>query len=477
MPTTVNLRKILDAKRWEVMNPAPVATTSATFVVSSYHYRQQQLYVTSNTAAHLYNPSEDAWAQVPSPALAGTFGAGACGIAHSWSTGSTVAAASLTATSGTTSTIVTNQTLARDLRGYSVQILSGPNAGATLTISSNTIGTNATITVPAQASAFSASTVFRLMTPRFYVLGAGTLASGSFRVYDFATNTWQTLSQTGLPASVATDGRLVSTPSWIGTDYNSMATGTATSATSTTLVNSAKNWTPSQWVNAQVRITGGTGAGQIRTITANDATSITVATWTTTPDATSTYAISGNDDFLYFLGNNAVTLYRYSISANTWSTLTPGAARSGAPGAGMSGSWISQSTDSAWTAENSIINGRRIYSFRGAASTTLDYYDIAANTWVSALTYAPATETLTTGTKWALIRDQIYVQKDATGRWFRYNVVTSEQDGWSVMPALQGAALLGDTAWDVRFIDGATEVAYVYMILNTSSIVLRCMVI
>jgi hypothetical protein len=30
MPTTVNLRKILDAKRWEVMNPAPVATTSAT---------------------------------------------------------------------------------------------------------------------------------------------------------------------------------------------------------------------------------------------------------------------------------------------------------------------------------------------------------------------------------------------------------------------------------------------------------------
>jgi hypothetical protein len=143
----------------------------------------------------------------------------------------------------------------------------------------------------------------------------------------------------------------------------------------------------------------------------------------------------------------------------------------------MSGSWISQSTDSAWTAENSIINGRRIYSFRGAASTTLDYYDISSNTWVSAITYAPATETLTTGTKWALIRDQIFWQKDATGRWFRHNVVTSEQDGWSVMPALQGAALLGDTAWDVRFIDGATEIAYVYMILNTSSIVLRCMVI
>lgn len=477
MATTNGNRKVLDLKRWEVVNPAPVASGAAMFIASSNHYRQQQLYVTSATSAYLYAPIEDAWVQVPSPALTGTFGAGACGVASSWSTGATVGAASLTATSGTTTTIVTNQALARDLRGYSVHILSGPNAGLTIPIASNTIGTNSTITVAAQASAFTASTVYRLITPRWYVLSAGTLAAGSFRAYDYATNTWQSLTITGLPATVATDGRLVATPSWSGTGYQTLATGTATSATTTTLLNSAKTWTASQWIGSQIRIVSGTGAGQIRAITANDATSVTVATWTTTPDATSVYAIEGNDDSLYFLGNNAVTMYRYSISANTWATLSPVAARAAAPGLGASGHWVSGSTDSAWTSESAIINGRRIYSLRGGASAVLDYYDIAANTWVSGVTYAPATETYTTGTKYILVADQLYVQKDATGRWLRHNLVTSEQDGWSVMPALQGAAVLGDTAFDVAYVDGATTIRYLYMLLNTSAIMLRAMVI
>jgi hypothetical protein len=477
MATTNGNRKILDTKRWEFMTPAPVATGAGMFTVSSRHYRQQQLYVTSNTVAYLYSPLEDAYTQVPSPALAGTFGAGACGVASAVSTGSTVGAASLTATGGTTSTIVTNQTLARDLRGYSVHILSGPNAGSTLTISSNTIGANATITVPTQGSAFTASTVYRLLTPRWYVLGAGTLAAGSFRVYDFATNAWVSLSITNLPATIGTDARLLSTPSWMDTGYLQFATGTATSATGTTLVNSAKTWTASQWVNSQARIVSGTGAGQIRTITANDATSVTVSTWTTTPDATSVYSFEGNDDFLYLMGNNAVTLYRYQISTNTWSTLTPGVARAAAPTTGMSAHWIWGSDDSAWTSESAILNGRRLYSFRGGAGAVLDYYDIAANTWVNALTYAPATETVTTGTKWVYNGNFLYFQKDATGRWFRHNVVTSEQDGWSTMTYTQGAAVLGDTAFDITYTDGATKIVYMYMILNTSTVVLRCMVI
>ena len=184
----------------------------------------------------MYNPSEDGWVTITSPGLAGTFSSGAAGVAGAWSTGATVGAASLTATGGSTTTISTNQTLLRDLRGYKVHILSGPNAGAVLTIASNSIGGSAIITVtPAQASNFTNSTVYRLLTPRWYVVGAGTLASGSFKVYDFATNTWTTLSQTGLPATIGTDGKLISTPSILDGDFNTFATGTATSATSTTL--------------------------------------------------------------------------------------------------------------------------------------------------------------------------------------------------------------------------------------------------
>jgi hypothetical protein len=41
----------------------------------------------------------------------------------------------------------------------------------------------------------------------------------------------------------------------------------------------------------------------------------------------------------------------------------------------------------------------------------------------------------------------------------------------------QGGAIVGDTAFDVIYKDGATEINYVYMLLNTSNILLRQAVI
>ena len=477
MATINNNRKILDLKRWEFLSPAPVTTGAAMFIVSSRHYRQQQLYVTSNTVAYLYNPSEDGWTQVPSPALAGTFGAGACGVTGAWSTGNAIAG-SLTATAGTTTTLTTDQPLARDLRGYKVQILAGPNAGQLFTIASNTIGASAVITfVETAGSAHSASSVYRLCTPTYFILNAGALATNQFKKYCYACNTWTTLAQTGLPATISTDSKLISTPSWVDSDYLNFGTGTATAGAATTLTTTGTTWATNQWANSQVRIVSGTGAGQIRTIASNTGTVLTVsASWTTNPDATSVFQIQGNDDFLYYMGSGVVTLYRYSISANTWSTLSPGVARAAAPTTGMSGHWVWGSTDSAWTNQNAIQNGKYIYSFQGGASTALHRYDIAGNTWAT-ITYSPATETFTTGTKFAYNGDNVYIQKDATGRWFRYNFVTSEMDGWTTMTYPNGAAVLGDTAFDVTYIDGATKIPYVYMVLNTSTVVLRQMII
>jgi hypothetical protein len=57
---------------------------------------------------------------------------------------------------------------------------------------------------------------------------------------------------------------------------------------SSTIGNSTLGMLPDDLVGATVRITRGTGAGQERTITANDATTITVTpAWTVTPDSTS----------------------------------------------------------------------------------------------------------------------------------------------------------------------------------------------
>jgi hypothetical protein len=239
----------------------------------------------------------------------------------------------------------------------------------------------------------------------------------------------------------------------------------------------SKNWTQGQWINYQIRIVSGTGAGQIRTITFNTADTITVAGFNVAPDATSVYSIEGNDDFLYYAGNNAVTLYRYNTYTNAWTTLSPAVARAAAPGAGMSLAWIRSVSDSSWNNEAAIVNGRRLYSFRGAGSGVLDYYDIPSNTWVNTIGPTPSTETLSTGTKWAYCDDFWYFQKDATGRWFRYDFVSNAVDGWSTMTYTQGAAVAGDTAFDVTYRDGATNIVYIYMLLNTSTVLLRQQVV
>jgi uncharacterized cupin superfamily protein len=76
------------------------------------------------------------------------------------------------------------------------------------------------------------------------------------------------------------------------TGYAALVSGTATAGSSTTLTDSGKSWTTNEQAGRLVRITGGTGSGQTRTIISNTATVLTVAAaWTVTPDATSVYSI------------------------------------------------------------------------------------------------------------------------------------------------------------------------------------------
>lgn len=84
-----------------------------------------------------------------------------------------------------------------------------------------------------------------------------------------------------------TAGNYVSTP------YVALDSGTASAgSTSSTFVDTTKTWTTNAFVQRWIRITGGTGAGQVRQIGSNTATTITInSSWTTIPDATSTYFI------------------------------------------------------------------------------------------------------------------------------------------------------------------------------------------
>lgn len=81
--------------------------------------------------------------------------------------------------------------------------------------------------------------------------------------------------------------------------------GTSSGANSTTTLNdTAKSWATNEWAGKILIITGGTGAGQYKSIVSNTATQLTVSTWGTTPDGTSTYTIC-DEGWCYLYMNNA----------------------------------------------------------------------------------------------------------------------------------------------------------------------------
>lgn len=550
---TNNNTAVLHRKEWQQMTPAPTASIAGAFVINGGSGNQDKaLYVASNTAHYFYSHGQDGFSQIPSGAIAGTFGAGACGAYSPWSI-------TYTANGGTTTT-VTVAAATHNINGFAegetIEFISAGTATGqrrNITQVRNNAGTG-TITLTMDSAVNTAilnTHTFRLSTGRFFVMGAGTTAAGSWKVFDNGTYAWQAnLSTTNLPASWATDGRAVNTlvmanvmangtatsgstttvvdsaKSWTVDGYKNMyvlivdgtgegqlakitsntattltfaavttaidntsvyqiqdskayyATGVATSGSATTLVNSAKTWTTNQWTNYQVRIISGTGVGQIRNISSNTGTTLTIPTGATI-DATSVYVIEGNEDNIYLAGNNAVTVYKYSISGNTWAVMAPTTARGAAPGLGMCFDWVGDTSATAWGDESDIQDGRYIYSMRGGAGALIDRFDIAGGTagagaW-AAVTYI-GTETFTTGSSAYQSGRYLYMRQNATNRFFRFDIVGNVIIGWNTDTYTDGAALLGQKIW-VKNLDATATVKWVYSLANTGTTLRRAMII
>lgn len=486
MATTNNLRKLLHRKAWELCTPYTPNTVNGAFITGDRGGLMPQndcaYYFAAATLVYNYNAEQDAWLQLPSSGAAGAFAAGACGEFRC--IGALGGTLDQPTTAGTTTTLTTNKTIVRNLVGSKIRVVAGTGAGYDGTVASNTIGANSVLTVtPASSVAFDATTVFRVWSGSVWFFNAGTSAVG-FSVYDRATNAWTAKSVTGLPTAWGTSGQLISTDSVEGP----FDTGTSTGSNTTTTLNcTGKAWATNAFTNAQVRITAGTGAGQIRTVASNTATALTVsAAWTTTPDATSVFSVEGNDDYMYLLGNNAVTLYRFTVSTNTWATLTPGAARTAAPGAGFTADWIHGVTDADWQGAQGKLHtpagmvkqsGRFIYSFRGAGTTTLDIYDIAANTWWNGMGYGNLAETFTTGSCSVDADGYIYIMKEATGRVFRFDVVKNALEPFALNVYPQSTTVEGDKLLLLKYRDGATTIPFLYAQLHSRPELIRMMII
>lgn len=462
-----SLRKLLDRKEWEMMTPSPVATAAGAFTITDPSGEDKAVMLITGVSSIIrYDHNHDGWQALPNSGIAGTFAAGACGCFHPYGP-------SGAATAGTTLTLSTNHTINRSLKGYKVRFTAGPNAGLTRTIASNTLGANSVLTfTEALPVAITTATNYIMLTGRYWFFNAGTAAVG-LAYYDRALNAWTQRGVVGVPTAWGTEGRLV-VPFLEGISF---ASGQATAGGATTLTNSAKTWTVNQWTNYQVRITGGTGVGQVRRITSNTANTLTVASaWTTNPDATSTYTIEGDEDALYLLGNNVVTMYKYSISGNSWATITPGVARGGALAVGGGANWIYNVSDKAWKDENAIQNGRYIYSFRGGGVATLDVYDIAANSW-SAKIYTPQVDTFNTGSCYDYDDDFILISKENTGRIFRFIIAENRLIPFSTLMYPQGTAIVGDKMWTKTITDGSTILKWVYHLRHTGAELFRCLMI
>ena len=466
---------LLHRKEWQNMTPAPAATVAGAFIVApdSGNFNNA-LYVRSATEHYIYNHDEDGFMQITSGALAGSFGAGACGVYHPWSINYTAnggSTTSVTVAAGTHN--ITGRAVGQTIEFISAGTASGFRTTVASIVNNAGAGTITLNLTNAAPTAILNTYTFRITTGRFYIMNAGTTAAGIFKVFDVATMAWQAnLATTNLPASWGTDGRMV-----LAYNFGEIfATGTSTgSNTTTTLNNTGKAWTTNQWTNYQIRISGGLGMGQVRTIASNTGTALTVSSaWTTTPDATSQYTIEANEDYLYLLGNNAITMYRYSISANTWTVMAPTTARSAAPVAGMSANAVGVTGDALWANENAILNGRYIYSLRGGG-TAIDRFDIAGGT-AGAGAWAVVTtinvETFNAGSSAFPMGEFLYIRKDATNRFFKYSVVDNCMRPLNTNLLPDGAALLGNKIW-VKNMPGTTDTRWLYSLQNTGQFLQR----
>lgn len=519
--TTLNFKDIIDLPEWRSLANSPNATAAAVCICSDLRNNTDShpyLYeLVSNTVLNKYHYDNDEWLTLASPALAGTFGAGAaCVFVPSAGPRGTLAAGNTTTTvvisTALPSAVGINQLANRgDGLGFAIKII-GNTAGASgrteiKRIVANTGGTTPTIILDSPLT-FTPATgdSYEILSGRVFLLGAGTLAAGIWKFYDIATNSYSAnLATANLPGTIATDSALLSLSELLvphnrrpgegflvgaGT-YNNGGLNclTATASASTSITGQATGGdsavTANEYRNFQIRIVEDsvpTAVGQRRRITSHTAGAspvYTVPTWTVTPSSSAKYVIENDDDKIILTSSGVTTIFNYNITANAWDTTT-WAARPGANGAGCS---LTQSF-SITPDVNKYARHSHIFSIRGGAVSTIDVLDIAGGStgsWSGAVVYGNLAPTFTTGTS---VEQEpftnggryIYINHNGTQRFFRFDMLNRVLEPWCWLKYAQGTAVLGKKLAVACFIEGSTKVAFLFALGNTNALMFNCLI-
>jgi hypothetical protein len=464
-------KKVIDRLMWAQVAPTPNAHAAAGCLASDLRSdvsRNPFVYqLVSNTVLNRFNIVTKGWNLVQSPALAGTFGAGAAmAFAPSLGLVGTIAAGATT-TSVVISTAFPTAVGLNMLAnrggsgeyGFKLRIID-TTAGKTAEryIVGNTAGTTPTIQV-LSSFGFTPSTGARyeIIAGRVFMLGAGTTAANIWRSFEVASNTLSTgLSTTGLPATIGTDSSIMVLDEQYTPYNNSPGDGmikgaynydtgvvqryalTATGAAAGTLTGQASLGdavvAANEYRNFQIRIVedtvNTTAVGQRRIIASHTAGASPVYTlgtnWTVTPSANAKYVIE-LPNLMLMRSTATTTVYTYnygdatvnngtnSITSGSWSTTYFAVAPAANASGGMWAPSFGIQPDAGRNARHSFC-----YFFRGGA-VTLDVLDIAGSitgTWTGAITY-DGSVALTVGTCGA------YSPFDNEGRMFYMNIYTA----------------------------------------------------
>jgi len=282
--------------------------------------------------------------------------------------------------------------------------------------------------------------------------------------------------------------------------------GRASGGSTTTLVDSSKNWPVNQWAGYLFKIETGTGYGSGRiAIISNTANTLTYATQSFTPDDTSKYEIadtwglpvSGAASTLTetttknwtvnqwagkrlrvvggTLNSTEVTIISNTATALTL-TGTPDATSAycilGPPtrGVGIDLVWVHSPTVAAK-------KGRYMYSPRGGASNQIDRYDISTGRWDFGTTVHPQSELFTTGSSYCYDGgNRVFLSRNiANGptRIFALDINDNTITAIGTTTLANGTVHLGNFMEYIADPEG--DVGYLYTMMHTTTLMCRVM--
>ena len=289
-----------------------------------------------------------------------------------------------------------------------------------------------------------------------------------------------------------------------GTDRTSMGIigggteGFATSGSTTTLIDTTKNWENNYWsrtAQRKVRIVEGAGVGSELSITSNTNNTLTFAVQSFSPDTTSRYVImdtfgtatagaattltdsSQNWGVNIFIGKRVRFMSgtsqgnEYIIASNTSTVLTFSSAT--APDTSTAYAILEASPkayglhlDMITASSDITINSTYMYAWSGTATPELSRYNITNEHW-ELISYFPQSETLSTGSMYCYDgKDRIYYWSGTAGRLMYYDIFKNIVVPSSTPPYGMSTLISGNRMEIIQTLDG---LKYLYLMRHSGT--------